>query len=279
MADDYIDLHLHTTASDGNFTPEEVVTKAKQLGFKAIAISDHDTVAGIKAAIKKAKEIDLEIVPGIEINTDYAGTEVHVLGYYIDYEDKVLLNKLAELKEARYFRAQKIVEKLNNLGVEIDFSEVLDLAEGEVVGRSHIAQIILEKGYVQEWSQVFAEYIGHDAPAYVEREKLAVKGAIELIKEAGGIPVIAHPGLINDDDLLYEFIEWGVLGLEVYHTEHDKEEEEKYLAFANENDLLVTGGSDCHGPRRKSGVLLGQIKVPYSKLEKIKAVNNSPRRK
>lgn len=270
MKSDYVDLHLHTTASDGSFTPEEVVVKAEQLGFSAIAITDHDTVKGIEVAVQKAKRLDLEVVPGIEINTDYANTEVHVLGYYIDYENSALLNKLKELKESRYTRAKKIVAKLNNLGVEIDFDEVLSLADGAALGRSHIAQLILEKGYVQDWGQVFDKYIGRQAPAYVERERLDVKGAINLIKKANGVPIIAHPGLINNDELLTEFIKWGVQGIEVYHTEHNKQEQEKYLEFANENNLLITGGSDCHGPRRKDGVLLGTIKLPYQKLKKLK---------
>ena len=275
MKNNYIDLHLHTTASDGNFTPEEVVAKAEKLGFNAIAITDHDTVDGIKPALEEGARLDIEVVPGIEINTDYANTEVHVLGYYIDYENKVLLNKLEELKEGRYFRAKKIVKKLNDLGLEIDFDEVLDLADGAAVGRSHIAQIILEKGYVKQWSQVFDQYIGRKAPAYVERERLDVKGAIKLIKQANGTPVIAHPGLINNDDLLEKFISWGAEGIEVYHTEHNKKEEEKYLEFANRNNLLITGGSDCHGPRRKEGVLLGEVKVSEAKLEELKQENSS----
>ncbi|MBM7555990.1 PHP domain-containing protein [Halanaerobacter jeridensis] len=273
MQENYIDLHLHTTASDGNFSPEEVVAKADQLGFNAIAITDHDTIEGIKPALREGVKLDLEVVPGIEINTDYADTEVHVLGYYIDYENKVLLNKLKELKKARYFRAEKIVDKLNDLGIEINFDEVLNLADGAAVGRSHIAQIILEKGYVDQWGEVFDKYIGRKAPAYVERERLDVKGAIDLIKQANGIPVIAHPALINNDELLKKFIKWGAEGIEVYHTEHNKEKEEKYLKFAKEHNLLITGGSDCHGPRRKEGVLLGAVKVSYAKLKKLKERN------
>ena len=275
MKKDYVDLHLHTTASDGSFTPEEVVVKAEQLGFSAIAITDHDTVQGIEVALQKAEQLNLEVVPGIEINTDYANTEVHVLGYYIDYKNSALLNKLKELKESRYERTKKIVAKLNNLGIEIDFDEVLSLADGAAIGRSHIAQVILDKGYVQNWSQVFDKYIGCQAPAYVERERLDVKGAINLIKKANGVPVIAHPGLINNDKLFAEFIKWGAEGIEVFHTEHNKQEQLKYLEFANENKLLITGGSDCHGPRRKGGMLLGEIKLPYHRLKKLKQAQSS----
>ncbi|MGM0501903.1 MAG: PHP domain-containing protein [Bacillota bacterium] len=271
MDKNYIDLHLHTTASDGNFTPQEVVVKANQLGFSAIAITDHDTVQGIEPALETAQSLDLEVVPGIELNTDYLNTEVHVLGYYIDYQNKKLLTKMSELKKARYTRAEKIVAKLNDLGVEINFPEVLGLADGAVVGRSHIAQILLEKGYAQEWSQAFDQYIGRQAPAYVERERLDVKGAIDLIKEADGIPIIAHPGLIGNDELLDQFLDWGAKGVEVYHSEHDDEEQDKYLSFSKRNNILITGGSDCHGPRRKDGVLLGSIKASYQILEELKA--------
>ena len=266
----YIDLHLHTTASDGSLEAQEVVAKAEELGFSAIAITDHDTIDGIQAALETAEKFSLEVVPGIEINTDYNDTEVHVLGYYIDYESKVLLNKLKELEEARYLRAEKIVHNLNDLGLEIDFDDVLNLADGSVVGRSHIAQVILEEGYLQEWDQVFEQYIGCQAPAYVERASLDVQGAINLIKEVNGIPIIAHPGLIGDDQALEELIALGAEGIEVYHTDHSKEEEEKYLEFANRNDLLITGGSDCHGPKRKSGLLLGRVEVPYLRLKELK---------
>ena len=275
MNKDYIDLHLHTTASDGNFTPQEVVVKANELGFSAIAITDHDTIQGIKPALQAANNLDLEVVPGIELNTDYLNSEVHVLGYYIDYQNEKLVNKMKELKKARYDRAEKIVDKLNQLGVEIKYSEVLDLADGATVGRSHIAQILLEKDYVEEWSDAFDQYLGCRAPAYVGRERLDVKGAINLIKEADGIPIIAHPGLIGDDSLLSKFIAWGAEGIEVYHSEHDKQEKKKYLQFAKENNLLITGGSDCHGPRRKEGVLLGSIKAPYHILEELKYEKSS----
>ena len=275
MTRNYIDLHLHTTASDGNFTPQEVVVKANELGFSAIAITDHDTIQGINPALQAADSLDLEVIPGIELNTDYLDSEVHVLGYYINYQNENLVNKMKVLKEARYDRAEKIVDKLNQLDVEIGYSEVLDLAAGATVGRSHIAQILLEKGYVEEWSDAFDQYLGCQAPAYVGRDRLDVKGAINLIKEADGIPIIAHPGLIGDDNLLAKFINWGAEGIEVYHTEHDQKEEKKYLQFAKENNLLITGGSDCHGPRRKEGVLLGSVKAPYHILEELKHEKSS----
>ncbi|WP_018249000.1 PHP domain-containing protein [Orenia marismortui] len=270
MPKKYIDLHLHTTASDGSFTPSQLVTKAKELGFSAIAITDHDTIDGITEGIDLAEKLDIELVPGIEMNTDYENTEIHVLGYYIDYKDQKFIDKLASLKEARYNRIKRIVGKLNALGLEIDFEEVKKNADGGALGRPHVAQIMLDKGYVEEWSEAFDKYIAKGAPAYVERKKLTPQEAIQLIKEFGGIPVVAHPVLIERDELLDQLIEWGIEGIEVYHTEQDDKDSKRYLEFAQKNSLLITGGSDCHGPRRKGEVLIGKIKASYDILESLR---------
>ncbi len=270
MAARYIDLHLHTTASDGSFTPEILIKKAKKIGFSAISITDHDTVDGLKEGFKIANRMEIELVPGIEMNTDYKDTEVHILGYYINYEDQLFLDKLVKLKEARYNRIKKMAKKLNSLGVKINFDEIVKLAQGGSLGRPHVAQIMVDNGYVNDWNEAFEKYIGRHASAYVERKKLTPKEAIQLIKEADGIPVIAHPILIRDDELLYQLVNWGVRGVEVYHTEHTKNDSERYLRFAKDNDLLITGGSDCHGPKRKGRILLGDVKVPYYFLEELK---------
>jgi hypothetical protein len=266
----YVDLHLHTTASDGSYTPTELVNKARDLGFSAIAITDHDTVGGIEEGLKVAKELGIELIPGIEMNTDYENTEIHILGYYLDYQNEKFLNILADLKEARYNRIRKIVTKLNNLGLEIDFDEASQLADGGALGRPHIAQIMLNKGYVKKWSQAFDQYIAKGAPAYVERKKITPKEAIEIIKKAGGIPVIAHPALMERDDLLENLLEWGIEGIEVYHTEHDRVDSQRYLEYAKDNNLLITGGSDCHGPERKGEILIGKIKAPYELVNGLK---------
>ncbi|MCK8817699.1 PHP domain-containing protein [Natroniella sulfidigena] len=268
--DKYIDLHLHTTASDGSFTPTEVVRTAKSMGFSAIAITDHDTLAGLEEGARVAKEEGIEFVPGIELNTDYDDTEIHVLGYYLDYGRENLLNKLDTLQKARYNRIKNMVDKLNGLGFDIEFEEITDIAEDAALGRPHIAQVMLDKGYVKEWSQAFDQYIGCQGPAYVKRKKLTAKEAIQLIKSARGIPIIAHPVLIGNDQLLPKLVEWGAEGFEVYHTEHDQAATRRYLEFAKQNDLLITGGSDCHGPKRKGEILLGEIKAPYKLLNRLK---------
>lgn len=272
MLNKYIDLHLHTTASDGSFTPSELVEVAKNLGFTTIAITDHDTVGGIAEGKKKAESLGIELIPGIEMNTDFEDTEIHILGYFVDYNDKKFLNKLASLKEARYNRIREIVRKLNQLELVIDFSEVLTLAKGGALGRPHVAQIMLEKGYVNEWSEAFDKYIGRSAPAYVERKKVTPKEAINIIKEAKGIPVVAHPVLIGRDELLNKLVDWGIQGIEAYHTEQNKEDSKRYLKFAKENNLIITAGSDCHGPKRKGELLIGKIKGDYKILEELKKV-------
>ncbi|MCK8827953.1 PHP domain-containing protein [Natroniella acetigena] len=266
----YIDLHLHTTASDGSFTPTKVVKNAKDLGFSAVAITDHDTLAGLEEGAKAAKEEEIEFVPGIELNTDYDDTGIHVLGYYLDYNNQNLLNKLDTLQKARYNRIKSMVYKLNHLGFEIEFKEIIDIAGDAALGRPHIAQIMLDKGYVKEWSQAFAQYIGCRGSAYVKRKKLAAQEAIQLIKSAKGVPIIAHPALIGRDELLPKLVEWGAEGFEVYHTEHDQAATQRYLEFAQQHDLLITGGSDCHGPKRKGEILLGEIKAPYKLLNEMK---------
>ena len=272
--DKYVDLHLHTTASDGNYAPKEVVKQAAKLGFSSIAITDHDTVEGIDKAIGEAKDYDLEIVPGIELNTDYKDVEIHILGYYINYQQPKLNSVLKDLKKARRRRVKKIIARLEELGIEISFKEIIEVAGNSALGRSHIAHLLLEKGYINSWSEAFDKYIGSGKPAYVKREKLGPKEAIKLIQTAGGIPIVAHPGLIGNDDLLPQLIDWGAKGIEVYHTEHNLEEIKKYRNWAESRDLLITGGSDCHGPKRKDGVLLGQIKVPCHFLKQLEQTIN-----
>lgn len=269
--DDYIDLHLHTTASDGSFSPRQVVEEANNLGFKAIAITDHDTVDGLAVGRKAAETYGIELVPGVELNTDYQETEVHVLGYYINEQQSEFAATLEELKAARRRRIKKMVAKLDQLGIELSWSKILSRAGDSALGRAHVAELLIEKGYAANWEAAFEEYIGRSAPGYVVREKLTPKQAIAVVKKAGGIPIIAHPGLIGDDSLLPQLIEWGAAGLEVYHSDHSAEDVARYRKFVKNNNLLMTGGSDCHGPDRKQGVLLGQIKAPYYLLEKLKS--------
>ncbi|SJZ45222.1 PHP domain-containing protein [Selenihalanaerobacter shriftii] len=256
-----VDLHLHTTASDGSYTPQELVIEAAKRGLKTIAVTDHDTVAGIVPAMEQAKELDLEVIPGIEFTTYVDNQEVHILGYYIDHLDKTLSTKLAELKDARRTRGEKIVEKLNELGVKVQWQTVQEIAGAGAVGRPHIARALVEEGYVKEFSKAFDKYIGDDGPAYVPKTQLTPKEAIELIDEVGGIAVLAHPGLADNNEIVNEVIESGIEGLEVYYSKHTSDMIRKYVKLAKRYELLLTGGSDCHGPEHKGEVLLGTVKA------------------
>ncbi|ACL69933.1 PHP domain-containing protein [Halothermothrix orenii] len=265
-----VDLHIHTNASDGSLSPGEVVKKAIDLGYKAIAITDHDTVAGIIPALQVARKSSLEVIPGIEINTDIEDRELHILGYFIDYTKPDLLKELSSLKKMREKRARKMVQKLRNMGINIEWEEVINIAGQGTIGRSHICQAIINKGYADSWKEVFEKYIGKNSPAYVPRKKLTPLKAIKLIKECSGIPVIAHPGLVGDDDLVKWIIKHGIEGLEVFYYEHSEEECQKYLNMAKENNLVVTGGSDDHGPGNKDGLRLGKIRLDYTVVEELR---------
>jgi len=257
-----VDLHLHTVASDGSYTPQELVDKAVEKGFKTIALTDHDTIAGIEAALARAKELDLEVIPGIELTTYIGSKEVHIIGYYIDYLDQELRDKLTELEEARRNRGKRIVEKLNKLGVTLEWEQVKEVVGDSVVGRPHIARALVDEGYIADISEAFEKYIGDDGPAYVAKTQLTPREAIEIIDQAGGVSILAHPGLLEDNELVMQVIEAGIEGLEVYYSKHNSNTTNKYAKLAKRYEILITGGSDCHGPDNKDEVLLGQVKAP-----------------
>ncbi|MBS4023434.1 MAG: PHP domain-containing protein [Dethiobacter sp.] len=241
------DLHIHTTASDGLLTPQEVVASAARLGLHAISVTDHDTVDGLKEAVQAAEKTSLEVIPGIELSTEHRDKEIHILGYYIDINNYELSLLLAALQKSRAGRAEKMVEKLESLGKNIEMKSVSRIAGRAAPGRPHIARALLERGYVKNMKQAFDELIGHQGPAYVERFKLTPQEAINIIKKAGGVAVWAHPGLTGDNSLLKEFLCSGLQGLEVYHPEHSWHAVSRYRSLAREWGLLVTGGSDYHG--------------------------------
>lgn len=269
------DLHLHTTASDGSHTPGEIVDIALDLDYKAIAITDHDTVDGIREAIDAAEDKDIEIIPGIEINTDAGEFEVHILGYYIDYTHEKLLNTLKKLKKMRVERAKKMVKKLNNLGLTISWTDVKNMTGDGVIGRTHIARILRDNGSVRSIYEAFDKYIGKNCPAYVPRYKLTPGQAVNLIKDIGGVSVLAHPGLIGSDVLISEVINSGIDGIEVYYYEHEYYEIDKYKQLAVDNNLIITGGSDDHGPDNKDGSRLGYIRIDYTIVDKLKNLSKT----
>jgi len=265
-----VDLHLHTKASDGSLSPKKVVYKAKKLNYKAISITDHDTVSGLDEAIKNGKKINLEIIPGIEFNTKYKGFEVHILGYFIDYHNKNLINATKKLHDSRVNRVKNIVNKLNEMGIKITNNDIFSLSDGGAVGRSHVARVLKNKNYVETFSEAFEKYLAIGKEAYVERYRLKPDEAINIIKKAGGIPVLAHPGLIENDKIVNKMLSMGVEGIEAYYYEHNLNETNKYIKLANDNDLLITGGSDDHGPGNKDGARLGKMKIDYKLVEALK---------
>ena len=265
----FADLHLHTASSDGTYTPVELVSKALDAGLSCIALTDHDTVEAVEETISIGNDRGLEVLPGIELSAEYESQEVHVLGYLIDYKSAPFLKQLQILKENRVKRVHKIVEKLNALGIGLKAQDVFDLSLDATPGRLHIARALVKTGLVKSIFEVFNKYIGDKGPAYSLGFRFSPKEAIKFIRDAGGVPVLAHPYILHNDELILEFIRLGLMGIEAYYPEHSQGEINFYLNLAKENNLLVTGGSDCHG-KAKPEVRIGSLKIPYELVEKLK---------
>lgn len=265
----YADLHLHTNFSDGTFSPEQLILRAKKAGLSCISVVDHDTVSGIALSIEAGLKEDIEVIPGIELTADYEGTEIHFLGYFIDHKNKKLIDQLAILKENRIQRIYKMAEKLNALGIGLSAESVFEISGFGSVGRLHVARAMVKQGLVATTNEAFNRFIGDKGPAYISGFKLTPKEAIALIKQAGGVPVLAHPYSLRNDELIKEFAKLGLIGLEVHYSEHSQAMVNFYLDLAKEYNLLVTGGSDCHG-NAKPEVKIGSIKIPYELVEKLK---------
>jgi hypothetical protein len=266
-----IDLHIHTTASDGSFTPSEVVEEAKRQGLSTIAITDHDTVAGVADAIERGRELGIEVIAGIELTTYYKDKRIDILGYQIDFNNQQLLEVIDNLQNSREFRARQILNKLSDLGIDLDFDRLKEISGDTGVGRPHIARLMVEEGYVQGMQEAFDNYLEDGGPAYVPKYQLKPEDAIKLIKDAEGLVVLAHPGIIADNEIVKKLIACnGIDGIEVYYSKHTEEETNYYLSLAQKNNLIVTGGSDCHGPANENKYLLGTVEVPYELLEKLR---------
>lgn len=266
----YADLHIHTTASDGSDSPTEVVGKALRIGLRAIAIADHDTLAGVKEAKQAAEKYNLEVISGVEVNTFVDGKEIHILGYLIDPDNDEFVSKLRELQEDRLARIKKMVERLRDLDIHIDLDRVLALSAGGSIGRPHIAQVLMESGYVANLQEAFTNYLGAGKPAFVPREKLTPEEAIRLIIKARGVPVLAHPGLSKIDSYIANFIAAGLKGLEVWHRNHTSLMVNHYTKLAAAYDLIPTGGSDYHGARHDTCNVLGGAVAPYESVKLLK---------
>ena len=268
------DLHLHTTASDGRLEPKEIVSLAIKVGLDVIAITDHDTIDGVVPALTAASgSHSLTVIPGVEINTDVARGEVHILGYFIDYTDKKLAATLQKLQDSRRGRAQKMIAKLGKLGMKIDWQRVSELVQDGSVCRPHIARALLEKGYVSSEKEAFDKYIGHNGPAYVERYKLLPVEVVKLILEARGLPVLAHPADIADlDELVPKLKAAGLVGLEVYYRDYGPEIIARLARIAKQYDLITTGGTDYHAFGDGLEVYIGGATSPASSVEQLFAL-------
>lgn len=265
----YADLHVHTLQSDGTYTPERLIKESIARGLSAIAITDHDTVDALKESLRQAENTGLEVIAGIELTAQYEKQEVHMLGYFIDYQDQELLEKLKLLRKNRVERVYKIIENLKDLGVELKAETVFEISGKSTVGRMHIARALVKEGRVKSLPEAFRKYIGDDSPAYVSGFRFSVQEVIKIIKDAKGVAVLAHPYILHNDDLIKEFYGYGLQGLEVYYPEHSQSMVNFYLGLAKELNLLVTGGTDFHGSA-KPEIKLGMIKIPMELVEKLR---------
>ena len=246
-----IDLHIHTSCSDGIDTPEEIVETALNKGYKVISITDHDTLEGVIRGVEAARGTPLELIPGIELSSLDNDDDIHILGYYIDYHDPEFVKRIAFFMEKRRERAEEIVKCLNHLGLDVTIEAVLKISHGAAIGRPHIAEALLSKNLISSFNEAFTRYIGMNGPAYVPKYRITPREVIEIILKNGGIPVIAHPNVIHRDDIIPELIEYGLMGIEAIHPLHTPEKQYHYRKLAEKYGLIVTGGSDWHGKARK----------------------------
>jgi hypothetical protein len=267
MTKKFADLHVHTSASDGDFSPEEIAKKAKELGLAAVGIADHDTIEGIDRALEAGKKYGVEVIPGVELSSEFEQSEVHILGYFIDWRDRKFNDELHKFQEARKVRAKKILENLHKLGINISHEEVATIAGDGVIGRPHIAEALAKRGYVRTKDAAFAKYLAYGRPAYVPKHRLPPEEAIDMIHRIGGVAILAHPVFAQANSLLPDLVKAGLDGIEVYHSKHNSTATEYYAKIAEELHLLVTGGTDCHDANSP----LGAVKVPYELVEKMKA--------
>ena len=273
-----IDLHTHTTESDGSFTPEDLILEAKRVGLSAIAITDHDSIAGIKKAAPIAKSLDIELVPGIELSTDYNGKEVHVVGLYIDNENEYFLSKLKEFRDCRDNRNELIVANLQKEGFAITMEELKAENPDCVITRANIARFLYEHGMIPSIQTAFEKYIGDNCKCFVNRFKITPMDAVQLIKTAGGTAILAHPLLYHMSDallqqLIHEMKAAGLDGIEAIYCTYTPSEERQMKKLAQENGLLISGGSDFHGttkPKLNLATGYGKLYIPYEVLETIK---------
>lgn len=268
------DFHTHSTASDGILTPTQLVDLAVSRGVRTLALTDHDSVEGVAEAQRAAaRHPGFTLIPGVEMGTDIPGNEVHVLGYFLDPEHPKLRATLKRLRDSRLVRGRRMVEKLRDLGYDITWERVREIAGDSAVGRPHVAAALLEKGYIADVREAFAGLIDRDGPAYVEREKMTPAGAVSTIVRLGGVAVLAHPRDLNDlGDLVVELKGAGLTGMEVYYQDYDEPTMQRLLETARRHDLFPLGGSDYHGIYGERERLPGEVPIPDEAIEAFMAL-------
>ena len=257
-----VDLHLHSTASDGADAPEAVADHAARQGVEVISLTDHDAIHGIPPLRERAEAAGIRVINGVELSVNEHGIDVHVLAYGFDPEEPGFAAALARWRDGRHERARKILARLKGIGIRISIEEVEAIANGGAIGRPHVAEALLQEGHVDSLNEAFQRFLGHHAPAYVPKMTVPMDEAAAIVHEAGGVTVLAHPGTLNRDHLIPDWTRRGLDGIEVWHTKHDASAIRKYTGIAEQYGLLKTGGTDCHGARTP-GVAIGSVAVPY----------------
>ena len=265
----FADLHLHTNFSDGTYSPEEMVAQAKRFELSAIALTDHDTVEGCAPTEQACRAHGIEFIPGSELTAEHDDNELHILGYFLDTQNPRLLAEMAQFQTVRQNRIREMVAKLNKLGVALDAEKVFTLANCRSPGRPHVARALVQGGFCSSSDEAFERFLKKNRPAWVGKFKISAANAIELIHHAGGVAVFAHPGLNRADEVIPDLVKAGLDGIECFHTKHSPTTANHYIAIAERFNLLITGGSDCHG-LTKGKPLIGTVKLPYEHVEQLK---------
>ncbi len=266
----FADLHLHTSYSDGTYTPSELVLQAQRFGFCTVALTDHDTVEGCEPTAAACELAGIEFLSGTELTAEQDGHEIHILGYCVDTENPKLLGEMKKFQSVRQNRIHEMVARLNRLNVPLEASSVFELANCLSPGRPHVARALVDAGLCDSLDEAFERFLKKNRPAWVPKFKMSALRAIDLIHEAGGVAVMAHPGLNRSDAVIPLMVDAGLDGIECFHTKHSTGTSEYYLDVADRYHLLVTGGSDCHG-HSKGKPVMGSVKLPYEHVEKLKA--------
>jgi hypothetical protein len=264
------DLHLHTHFSDGTYSPEELAAHARAQGLDAVALTDHDSVEGCERMETACAKEGLEFIPGAELTAEVTGQEVHILGYWMDLSSERLRGELQHFQGVRQRRVREMVTQLNDNGVSLSESLVLSLAQCEAPGRLHVARALVQQGFARDHDQAFDKFLKRGRPGFVPKARMNAQDAVGLIRGAGGVAVLAHPGLYRNDSLIGKLKDAGIDGLECWHTRHSPEASESYSRKAADLDLVATGGSDCHG-MAKGQPLIGRVKLPYPQVEALRA--------